>query len=164
MILHVLRHGVAEETAPGIDDGARRLTLRGRAKMRAAAKGMRAFGIGFDLLLTSPLARAAETAAIVAESYGGAPEPRELGALAHGAPEDILRALRPYARHEAVAIVGHEPALSRLASLLLTGSPEGLTLTLKKGGLVSVELGAVAPRAGTLRWLLTPRMLRRLGR
>jgi phosphohistidine phosphatase len=126
---------------------------------------MRALGIRFDVLLTSPLARAAETAAILCAAQGGAPAPRELGALAAGAaPAEALRALRPFARHDAVAIVGHEPGLSRLAALLLTGSPEGLALVLKKGGLVVLELRELAPRAATLRALLGPRQLRRLGR
>src|SRR6266849_7843487 len=45
MTLYVLRHGIAETTAPGGNDAARHLTPRGRAKMRAAAAGIRALGI-----------------------------------------------------------------------------------------------------------------------
>jgi len=97
-----------------------------------------------------------ETAGILAEATAGRPC-RASWARSPTATRGHPRALRPYGRHEAVAIVGHEPSLSRLASLLLTGSPEGVTLALKKGGLVTLELGSVAPRAGTLRWLLTPR-------
>jgi phosphohistidine phosphatase len=160
VILYVLRHGIAEEEAPRGDDGARRLTPRGRAKMRAVAAGMRALGIEFDVLLTSPLVRARETAAIVAETYGEAPVPRELPALAAGvSPGETVRALKPYARSKAVMIVGHEPGLSGTVALLLTGSPVGLRLVLKKGGLVALDL---AGGEATLRLLLTPRQLRRL--
>ena len=166
MILYILRHGIAEDTGPGGDDRARRLTPRGRLKMRAAATGMQRLGLRFDVLLTSPLVRAKETAAIVAEGYGGNPDPRELAALASGmAPADTVRALRPYARHAHVLIVGHEPGLSGVAALLLTGSSEGFALDLKKGGLLALQLdGSPAPGGATLRWVLTPRQLRRLAR
>jgi phosphohistidine phosphatase len=166
VILHVLRHAIAEDSAPGGDDRARRLTPRGRAKFRASAAGLRALGVEIDVLLTSPLVRAVETATLVAETWGGRLEPRELPALATGVPPaETLRALRPFARHGNVMIVGHEPGLSGLVALLLTGSPEGMSLTLKKGGLASLELEALQPHGGAmLRSLLTPRQLRRLRR
>jgi phosphohistidine phosphatase len=166
VILYVLRHGIAETDAPGGDDRLRRLTPRGREKMRAAAEGMAALGLDLDVLLTSPLVRAAETAAIVADVLPGCPTPREFLGLAPsvGAAE-VVRGLRPFARQEAVAIVGHEPGLSQVASLLLAGSPGGVALVLKKGGLIAIEIvEEPAPRSGTLRWMLTPRHLRRLGR
>jgi phosphohistidine phosphatase len=165
MILHVLRHAVAEDAGAGGDDRMRRLTPRGRGKFREAAAGLRAAGVEIDVLLTSPLVRAVETAALVAEAWGGRIEPRELPALASGiAPAETVRALRPFSRHEHVMIVGHEPGLSGLVSFLLTGSPEGVNVALKKGGLVTLELEALRPHAGaTLRCLLTPRQLRRLG-
>lgn len=165
MKLYVIRHGVAEERAPSGDDGARRLTERGREKMRAAARGMGALGIQLDVLLTSPMARAAETAAIVAEVLGGKPEPRDLGAFAQGTPPaEMLRALRPFLRRPHVAIVGHEPGLSGLVALLLTGSPGGLQLDLKKGGLLVLELPDPRTPRAVLRALLTPRHLRRMAR
>lgn len=165
MMLYVLRHGIAEEIGPDGDDGSRRLTPGGRRKLRAAAGGMRALGLRSDVILTSPLARAAETAAIVAEVLGGEPAPRDLPALAQGVPPgETVRALRPFARHGRVVIVGHEPGLSGVVALLLTGSPEGLELVLKKGGLVALELHEPGHHAARLRWLLTPRQLRRLAR
>jgi phosphohistidine phosphatase len=169
MTLYVLRHGVAEELAPAGDDRARRLTARGRTRMVREARGMRALGLAFDAVLTSPLPRAAETAAIVAEACGGGP-PREMAALSTGGTlPQITRALEPFRRHGHVLIVGHEPTLGTLVSLLLTGSAEGMALTLKKGGMVAVDIverrgsGSGSWRGG-LRWMLTPRQLRRLGR
>jgi phosphohistidine phosphatase SixA len=73
-----------------------------------------------------------------------------------------VRALRGL-RGERVMIVGHEPSLSGLASLLLTGSIDGMRLALKKGGCIAVALRAPAPRAATLEWVMTPRALRRIG-
>src|SRR2546427_12020868 len=81
MMLYVLRHGVAEEVGPEGTDGSRRLTPGGRRKLRAAAAGVRGLGVAFDAILTSPLVRAGETAAIVAEALGNQPAPRELAAL-----------------------------------------------------------------------------------
>lgn len=170
MILYVLRHGIAEDAPPGGDDGARRLTPRGRDKLVAAARGMRALGLAFDSVWTSPLVRAVETAAIVTDATGGAPVPQRLPALATGvAPAETLRALRAAADHAHVLVVGHEPGLSGLVSLVLTGSAGVMTLALKKGGLVALELPEPRARAGAatrgaLRWMLTPRQLRRLGR
>jgi len=165
MTLYVLRHGVAETAAPGGDDAARHLTQRGRTKMRAAAAGLRALGIPLDVLLTSPLPRAAETAQIVAAAFGGTPAPRTLPALVPGvAAPEVVRALKPFARHGHVMVVGHEPRLSELASLVLTGSPDRLAVRLKKGGCLAIELTSLVPPAGgVLRWLLTPRQLRRIG-
>ncbi len=169
MILYILRHGIAEDEAPKGDDRARRLTSRGRAKMRAVAQGMHALGLRSDVILTSPLVRAVETAAIVAEVYGGKPAPQELPALAAGIPPaETARALRPFVRHDHVMIVGHEPGLSGLASLLLTGSPTAVSIELKKGGLIALDTGQLLRASGsaatgaTLLWHATPRQLRRM--
>jgi len=125
---------------------------------------MRALGLELDVILTSPLPRAAETAAIVAATCGKEPAPRELPALAPGAPASVVPALRPFARRSHVMLVGHEPGLSQLASLLLTGSTDRVALDLKKGGCVAIELTKLAPPTGaTLRWVLTPKQLRQLG-
>jgi phosphohistidine phosphatase SixA len=62
-------------------------------------------------------------------------------------------------------IVGHEPNLSNLLALLLTGATDGVTIDMKKGGCAALELTALTPRGGaTLLWLLPPRVLRRVRR
>jgi phosphohistidine phosphatase len=171
MILYILRHGIAEDEAPKGDDRARPLTSRGRAKMRAGAEGMHALRLRFDVILTSPLVRAVETSAIVAEVFGGKPVPQELPALAAGIPPaETVHALRPFARHDYVVIVGHEPGLSGLASLLLTGSLTAASIDLKKGGMIALETGQLLRASGraaagaALLWHMTPRQLRRMRR
>ena len=84
MMLYILRHATAEEAASSGDDGARKLTERSKEKMRAASAGLRAMGLKFDAILTSPLARAAETAEIVSAAYENTPPPQVLPALATG--------------------------------------------------------------------------------
>src|SRR5262245_54000460 len=140
MRLYVVRHGVAEAEARTGGDDARRLTASGRTKVRKIARGLRALRVKVDVLLTSPLPRAAETAAILAE-HGGLPLPVELPALATGmAPLTTLRALAPKVKNGDAMLVGHEPGLSRLAAVLLTGSPDGLAIDLKKGGVIVLDL------------------------
>jgi len=146
MILYVVRHAIAEDAPAGGDDGARKLTGPGRKKMKAAAAGLRALGVAPAVVLTSPLVRAVETAAIDV------------------APADTLKGLRAFGRHEDVMIVGHEPNLSRTIALLLFGATDGASIELKKGACAALELAAFEPGEATLHWLLQPRLLRRLGR
>ena len=165
MKLYILRHGAAEAAGAGSDDGARKLSPAGRDKMRKEAAGMRALGLEFDAILTSPLTRAVETAEAVAQAYGGHPAPQVVAALSAGVtPAESVGALKPFARHKSVLIVGHEPGLSGIISLLLAGSPNSLRLDLKKGALAALDLTERFERGSGngLCWLLTPRQLRRL--
>jgi phosphohistidine phosphatase len=115
-------------------------------------------------LWTSPLGRAFETAAILGELYGAKPE--ILASLAPGgAAESTLAALRQ-ARSSASppVVVGHEPSLSHLVGWLLAGEARSL-VELKKGAACLLRFeGEPVAGAATLRWLLQPRVLRRLGR
>jgi phosphohistidine phosphatase len=163
--LYLVRHGIAEAMhADG--DGARRLTPEGRTKMKQAAVGLARLGVRVDVLLTSPLPRAAETAAILSDGNPDLPVPRDCDALATGAsPVETLRQLRPWADVEALMLVGHEPTLSRLAALLLTGSPDGAAIEMKKGACLALEIDRLAPHGGAaLAWLMPPRALRLVGR
>jgi phosphohistidine phosphatase len=163
--LYLLRHGIAEDQSPSGTDHDRRLTARGRVRMRRAAAGLRVLVGRVDVILTSPYPRAAETAVIAAAALPHAPKPHELDALTPDAsPMETLRVLRSAAKGEHVMLVGHEPLLSGLASLLLTGSTDGMRIELKKGGCIAVTIRTPAPRAATLDWVVTPRALRRLGR
>ena len=163
MMLYIMRHGLAEEPTPKGNDDARKLTREGADKIRKAAAGMRASGIAFNLILTSPIARAAATAEIVANELGG-PKPRSMPELSTGtSPANALEALTKPRLPESVLVVGHEPTLSRLASLMLTGSTESVAIHLKQGGVIALEFADRVERgAGKLRWMMTQRQLRQL--
>jgi phosphohistidine phosphatase len=164
MILYILRHAQAGEHVAGPDDDARHLTANGRERMRQAAAAIRRLGSQLDAILSSPFPRAIETAAIVAKAYHERPQPQVLDALAcRIPPAEAVAALSPLADLDHVMIVGHEPQLSALASLLLTRSPDRLRIQLKKGGCIALEFtsGLEAGR-GELLWILTQRQLRRL--
>lgn len=149
MDLVLFRHGAAEEResfAPGGGgDELRPLTERGRRKVYAAARGLKALLPRIDLLATSPLVRARQTAAILAETYGRA-APLEIRELAPAASRaSLLRWLRGQAQDGALVLVGHEPNLGELARWL-TGGAEPIAL--KKGGACLLRV-AGDPRAGS---------------
>ncbi len=168
MDLLVVRHAIAEEReafAPtGKRDEERPLTSEGRRKFQGAARGLRKLVDPVDLLATSTLVRAVETGEILAASLGVEATAR-LRELAPGAsPPALLQWLRRRRRSGVVAVVGHEPHLSRLIGYLLTGRARGF-VELKKGGAALLALGAdPGPGRATLRWHLTAGQLRRLGR
>jgi phosphohistidine phosphatase len=167
MKLLFIRHAIAEDrrrfARTGEDDGARPLTARGRRRMRAGARGLRRVAPQVDVLITSPLTRAVQTAEIVAGAY------RDLKVikLPHLTPEGsvhaVLKWLREHKHGSTVAIVGHEPQLGVCVSWLLTGLQESF-VPMKKGGACLVELAEqVRAGRGRLLWSLAPGQLRALG-
>ncbi len=166
-VLLLLRHGIAEDPGEAQTDEERRLTGEGRRKVREVAEGMRALQLPVDVILTSPLRRTRETAAIVAGAYElDDTAVIDAPALAPGGgPDRVLAALQPHARAGAVLLVGHQPDLGELASTLLVGTPGLVPLPFKKAGLAVISVASLPPRAaGTLESFLTPAQLRRIGR
>ncbi len=141
MDLVLVRHGAAEDresfAASGRPDAERPLTERGRRKLDGTARGLRALVPRLERIATSPLVRARQTAAILAESYAG-PEPLAIRELAPGASRtSLLRWLRRQPREGALVLVGHEPDLGDLARWLC-GSEEPVAL--EKGGACLVRV------------------------
>ena len=163
MMLYIMRHGLAEDPTPKGADAARKLTEKGADKVRRAAAGMRAMGLTFDAILTSPITRAAATADIVATELG-ASKPRGVAELSTGAsPAGALEALVKSRPPQSVLVVGHEPTLSRLASLMLSGSSESVGIKLKQGGVIALEFPDRIERGhAQLRWMMTQRQLRQM--
>ncbi len=161
MRLVILRHGIAVPAGtPDVHDEDRPLTPRGRKRFRKAARGLAQILPAPDLLLTSPLPRALETAEIAADAWGDV-EPKIEPRLAAGRSREVLAALGERGDDDLVALVGHEPDVSALVAHL-TGST-GERLPFKKGGAALVELDGGTSDRGRLIWFLPPRLLRRLG-
>ena len=160
-----MRHAIAEprsaERWP--DDSLRPLTEDGVRLFRRAARGLRGLGIEMDAVLASPYARAWKTAEIL-HADAAWPAPTACEELEPGfPPASALAAANEHAA-SAVALVGHEPQLSMVASLALASSPDALSLELKKGGIVCLRFAAApTPGAALLRWIAAPKMLRKLG-
>jgi phosphohistidine phosphatase len=161
MEIYLLRHGIAVERDEyrGPDEE-RALTAEGRRKTRRAARAIRAMRLSFDLIFSSPLVRALQTAEIVADT----PRlKRRLQLTEYLAPQTPsqkqiawLKSLRP--APTCVLLVGHEPNLSKLISRLLTGD-EDMAIHFKKGGLCKVTIERTGSGCATLEWLLTPKQM-----
>jgi phosphohistidine phosphatase len=126
-------------------------------------KGLAALDPGIEEVLTSPLVRARQTAELLTLGLDGHPPVRVLDALAPGYPPGrLISAIGAVTRRPRLALVGHEPDLGLLAAFLIGA---GRAIPLKKGGVCRIDIGSpTAESSGTLVWLATPGMLRRLRR
>jgi len=166
MNIFILRHGIAvERGTPGFENDAERpLTPKGRRQLRKSAAAMKKMKLKFGLILSSPCERARRTAEIVAEELKLKKRLKLADTLkCEGDPEKLvgeLARLKP--RPENVMLVGHEPYLSRLVSLLVSGNG-GLALDLKKGGLCKLEVENLRDgKCAQLAWLLTPKQMKEM--
>lgn len=166
MKLLVIRHAVAEDreefALTGKPDSLRPLTDEGRRRMRRAARGLSRLVPRLDLLATSPLTRAAQTAEILAAAYDGVESETVTDLAPEAVPDSLVPWLRRQGAGATVAVVGHEPHLGFLLGWLLTGRHQSF-VELKKGGAVLLDFDD-PPAAGnaTLLWALAPGQLRRL--
>lgn len=166
LTLVLIRHAIAEDrvefarTGRGHDQ--RPLTGEGRRRMRLAAAGLRRVLPELDVLASSPLERAWQTAGIVGEAYGGMPIDR-LDAAASGGSEALLEMLRTTIPGTTMAVVGHEPIHGDWTGWLLTGRESGF-VRFKKGEACALGFGRdIEPGSAELLWKLRPRQLRALG-
>lgn len=159
MQIYLLRHGIAEDTGPDGSDVERALTDEGRKRLRRAAPAWARLVEPPDVVLTSPLRRAQETAAMFAEAVRFSGAPRVETALVPDAPPALAASLleaEALSGTGRVAVVGHEPHLGYLLGLLVTGHPR-MPIPLKKGMLVGVETTSSANLVASLRFALTQR-------
>jgi phosphohistidine phosphatase len=162
MNLYILRHGIAvEHGAAGYEnDDERPLTGKGERKMWAIAEAMKALEISFDSIFSSPLVRARQTAEIVAEALKCRKRMQLTDTLS---PQDSAKPLIEFLRDQGavddIVLVGHEPYLSRLIALLISGNSDTSVL-LKKGGFCKLSTDDLKHgKCATLEWLLTPKQM-----
>jgi phosphohistidine phosphatase len=142
-------------------DADRPLLPEGEERLRDAARAMQALRLEFDMILSSPLVRARQTAEVIAKAFGASKKMTfsEMLTPAGNVEElvDLINSRRP--QPEDVLLVGHEPHLSGLISLFL-GGEDGISVVMKKGGLCKLAVGTLsAGKCAQLKWLLTPRQL-----
>jgi phosphohistidine phosphatase len=167
MNLYLLRHGLAEDL--GTDgltkDSERPLTAKGEEKLRKIAAGMEALELTFDVILSSPYLRARQTAEIIVEALHARKKIEFSEALTPGGIAkkliELLNRVNPEPQN--VLLVGHEPHLSDLISLLVSGKP-GCGVIMKKGGLCKLTAESLRHgRCADLQWLLTPGQMALMG-
>lgn len=158
MRVTLIRHGIAVDNTPEGGDGDRPLTAEGRAQVSRVAARLRRRGVRFDVLITSPLVRATQTAerfADLLQSGGSVDVSRAL--LPDEDPARATALLAPLPSGARVALVGHQPQMARLAAALLGLSSyrepakgEALRIKLPEGPWPSVE------GKGEVRWWVEP--------
>jgi len=162
----LLRHGEAGNriSMPAKDSG-RSLTQSGRKEIEDIADSIRdRLDLKFDRIASSPLARALQTAEIVAKAYKGSSKLETWDELRpEGSHPELEKRLSKLRRDGSVLLVGHEPYLSALMGEIISNG--SARVSLKKGGIAKIRLSSFSPRAtGELRWLLTPGQLKKLQR
>ena len=166
MNLFVLRHAKACARSPKWrPDDTRPLTRDGEKKMYHIARGIQSLDLSIDLILTSPYLRAFRTAEILGEVLESKKVFASKNLIAEAEPRAVIDEMNEnFAELTQIALVGHEPFLSRLISVLLSGR-DNLPIELRKGGYckLSIKKLSFGPCAG-LEWLMTPRQLARLAR
>jgi phosphohistidine phosphatase len=163
MELYLIRHGIAEDKRLGIKDEERSLTKEGRQKTEKVAQKLVKLGLNFDLILTSPLVRARQTAEIlIAEKLSS-----KLEESSHLAPNGEISSWlkdwlepRNYSENTQLALVGHEPDFTNWAEILLWGKVKE-SLVLKKAGMIGIKLPETGSPLGRSQmfWLTSPKYL-----
>lgn len=163
--LFIMRHGQAEDpsAATGWSDRARCLTKVGAQRIEAMIPAMNGLGFVPDLIVSSPYPRAAETAQIVREGLKvGSPIQfsDELGADRSVLPFFKTHLAKCLESSERLMLVGHEPILSQLASLLMAGNIS-TRIQMKKGSVIHLHCGVFGRECrGMLRGMWTSKQLR----
>jgi phosphohistidine phosphatase len=164
MELFILRHGEAGQRTPS-SDRIRPLTSAGKSELFEIAKALKTIGLKFDLVVTSPLKRAYDTAMIVSDVFNIDSKVHVWNELApEGKKTDVYHKISQLREEYSVLIVGHQPLLGEMVNDIIHKSKSSpCNFVLKKGGIVRIRLlrKSNIPK-GELKWLLTPRILRNI--
>ncbi len=152
--LVLMRHGVAEEDHQD-GDAARRLTADGRARADRAARGLVALGFAPDVVVTSPLVRCRQTAALVADA-AGCPAVEDLRLAPGMSVHDLLEVVLDHPGADTILACSHQPGLSYALSDL-TGCG---TIGFRRPGAAVIRLELPRVGMGEIIALLPPRVLR----
>ena len=160
MQLYLLRHGIAEDTKAGSSDEARALTGKGRDQLQATMKTAARAGVKPSFILTSPLARALETAEIAKQVLGTPEELVKTRTLVpDGEPQLVWAELSDHRTEPSVMLVSHNPLIEQLTAFFL--NTPTLQFDFAKGALVSLEIGNFRGSPdGVLQWILTADLAR----
>ncbi len=156
MRLYLMRHGIAEDAAPGQSDRDRALTPRGREKLAGQVAALRVLAWPVEKLVTSPVLRARQTAEAIAPLFGLTPV--EDGRIGLGASPDAYLAAAGEADADHVLLVGHQPDLETVIFYLT-----GALSRVRKGTIAVVDLDRLRRGGGRLRAFHDPDELALLG-
>lgn len=150
MKLYFMRHGEASDDAPS--DELRPLTPVGRERLANAGKVLKKL-ITVDAVYASPRLRAKQTADIIAAALNQTVMIRD--ELNFSFSIDALRSvIAGYGEDSRLLLVGHNPSISEVIQQMT-----GANVNLKTGAIVCVDVYPIALKGGSLRWMLTPRIM-----
>ncbi len=162
MTIYFLRHASAGKSRPNPkQDEKRPLDKEGIEQCREVGRALATCDTQVDLILSSPLKRATQTAALVGNELGFEGAIKLEAALRPGAKySDFREMLHKYSKYESIMVVGHNPTESEFCSLLLTEGEDPEVIDLKKCGVARVEFNG--KNFAELTWCITPRLVRAL--
>ncbi|MBX9685992.1 MAG: phosphohistidine phosphatase SixA [Candidatus Obscuribacterales bacterium] len=163
MKLFLVRHGIAVDSLSGEikTDAQRPLTPEGREEVELVAKALKKSFGKLEVLISSPLVRARQTAEIFQEVMK-VEAPEICQALAPAGDSSQVFSFLKTKKAESIALFGHEPDMSELAQELL-GSE--FNIPFKKAGVCRIDIDELPPRGkGVLKCFLPPKLLRALFR
>jgi phosphohistidine phosphatase len=164
MDLFILRHAEAGKRLPAqARDAERSLTEEGKEELEDVARALLRMKLRPDRIISSPLKRSRETASIVAKAL------KERGKMEmwdelkpEGSRQELYKRLSKLKQESVVLCIGHEPYLSQMVNEVM-GHQGASKIVLRKCGLARLSIKAFNPKVeGELRWLLTPRLLKRM--
>ncbi len=160
MIVYFLRHASAGQSkANPTADAKRPLDKEGIEQSGHIGRALAAMDVQVDALISSPLKRASQTAALVGNEIGFDSKITFSPALQPDASfESFRELLEKYAKQEAIMVVGHNPSLSRFLSMLITAGANDRAIDMKKGAVAKIEL--THRRTAELMWCITPKLVR----
>ncbi|MEO6848489.1 MAG: phosphohistidine phosphatase SixA [Chthoniobacterales bacterium] len=156
MMVFFLRHADAESNATS--DFTRKLTAKGLEQAEKVGKFCARNGLVPDIILTSPVIRAKETASIVAKKLGDVNLLEENRLACGMRPDACLDLLKEYKKFEAVMLVGHEPDFSATISdfIGLIGAGQ---ISVRKASLTAIEMTGSSAGSGVLQFFIPSRLM-----
>ena len=158
MEIYLVRHGTAHAKE---DDPERRLNNSGLEQCRLSGRALRMLDIKFDLIISSPKARARQTAEIIAGEVGYPKEEIKITKTLEptASPNDTISYLNNFADKNRLMLTGHLPLLGNLASELLSKNAQ-ISLYFEAGAVCQIDVDMPISHTGILKWFLTPEQLR----
>jgi phosphohistidine phosphatase len=155
--VYILRHASAGTRRPNpLIDVKRPLDKEGKQQCILVGSYLNTLKVHFDLIVSSPLKRALQTASLVGTETGYDARIMVSEALSPSATvSDFEKLLGEIGTYENVLVVGHNPNLAQFLGAIL--SPGRVNIRLRKGAVARVDM---ARRPGILHWLVDPRILR----
>jgi phosphohistidine phosphatase len=139
LLLIIVRHGEAEPKSSPKPDEERHLTEEGSKKLRKSLMLVKELVGRVDLLLSSPLVRARESAEIAKEVFGIKKVEIDSSLEPESTPYELFNSLSKYSKIERVVLVSHQPFVSHLLASVLNW--DGRYFSLMTGAIAIIEIG-----------------------